>query len=438
MILRLQREKAAEKMELCQYRRMAEEKMHHAEESVEILEEVIQENEMEISSLMYELEICKQKLASHGIKTPADGQINISEEWSFTRKNALTDKKNFHGFLRKNTSLPSLFQLDQLCSEMHTKCDECGIVESHEHLWKQAEEINNTLKELMQAKNTEEAMSPLDVATTEVLKPPSIDFMTSDQESASCSWYSAASGGTSFESKSGGLRKKLDNRAVSCLPSQVRGSESAPESAGATSSCLEAESNGNTVHPASLHDIFEISDIHKDCKPNHPCNHVFEAPVHSDSIMLGMPNLMPQESMDCFPRGDDWLNKEFTNVNYGNKLAPPRKAPSLQHGSKLSTPSKVTSLGYNWTLSDPEAEEIGTSQMDFEQLKLCLKHFEKERTVMQEDTERCKEQLTLLRNIFKQLDTIEKLIKRSASKKHSPHDDSKVVSVMEAMLFFSI
>ncbi|GKB36900.1 zein-binding domain-containing protein [Tanacetum coccineum] len=55
MILRLQGEKAAVKMEAEHYKRLSEEKMYHAEESMELFEDLIQQKEMEIANLDYQL-----------------------------------------------------------------------------------------------------------------------------------------------------------------------------------------------------------------------------------------------------------------------------------------------------------------------------------------------------------------------------------------------
>ncbi|KAK9100131.1 hypothetical protein Scep_023561 [Stephania cephalantha] len=61
MILRLQGEKAAEKMEAVHYRRMAEEKIQHADESLMIFRELLCEKEMEIASLMSQVEGYRRK-----------------------------------------------------------------------------------------------------------------------------------------------------------------------------------------------------------------------------------------------------------------------------------------------------------------------------------------------------------------------------------------
>lgn len=67
MILRLQEEKAAEKLEACQYRRLAEEKLHHAQQFLIILEEAMEDKEIEISLLKHQIQVYKKKLLNNGI-----------------------------------------------------------------------------------------------------------------------------------------------------------------------------------------------------------------------------------------------------------------------------------------------------------------------------------------------------------------------------------
>lgn len=66
MILRLQGEKAAVKMESSHYKRMAEEKMGHAEATLEVFEELMYQKEMEIASLEFQVLAYKNKLLALG------------------------------------------------------------------------------------------------------------------------------------------------------------------------------------------------------------------------------------------------------------------------------------------------------------------------------------------------------------------------------------
>ncbi|CAH8386370.1 unnamed protein product [Eruca vesicaria subsp. sativa] len=66
MILRLQGEKATLEMETSHYKRMAEEKMCHAETSLTLFEDLIYRKEMEIASLEFQVQAYRCKLLSLG------------------------------------------------------------------------------------------------------------------------------------------------------------------------------------------------------------------------------------------------------------------------------------------------------------------------------------------------------------------------------------
>ena len=79
VILRLQGEKAAVKMESEQYKRLAEEKMCHAEESFAVIEDIITQKEMEMADLDYQLQTYKYQLMSYGLIEPEDDDVKIPE-----------------------------------------------------------------------------------------------------------------------------------------------------------------------------------------------------------------------------------------------------------------------------------------------------------------------------------------------------------------------
>ncbi|XP_047321548.1 myosin-binding protein 7-like [Impatiens glandulifera] len=103
MILRLQGEKAAVKMEAVQYKRLAEEKMCHTEESLANFEDLIYQKEMEIVSLEYQLQAYRYKLISMGCS-----DLGVSEtkfpEYLLQRNESVTSVENG---LRRN-SMPSI------------------------------------------------------------------------------------------------------------------------------------------------------------------------------------------------------------------------------------------------------------------------------------------------------------------------------------------
>lgn len=120
MIARLQEEKAAAKMEACQYKRIAEEKLRHADESLLILREIILQKEMEIAALRFLVQDYRHMVGA--------GSNNIDrmrmkhQQWfkgtrTFLRK----------GSLARNISLPET-QLEELSSELHIRDKFCGLL----------------------------------------------------------------------------------------------------------------------------------------------------------------------------------------------------------------------------------------------------------------------------------------------------------------------
>ncbi|KAK4383754.1 Myosin-binding protein 7 [Sesamum angolense] len=79
VILRLQGEKAAVQMEAEQYKRLAEEKICHAEESFAIIEDIIYQKEMEVAALDYQVQSYRYKLISMGCADPGVGELKYPE-----------------------------------------------------------------------------------------------------------------------------------------------------------------------------------------------------------------------------------------------------------------------------------------------------------------------------------------------------------------------
>ncbi|TKW09553.1 hypothetical protein SEVIR_6G110100v4 [Setaria viridis] len=105
MILRLQAEKAAERMEAEQFRRVAEERIQHDEDTLAFLKAVVFQQEMEISSLNRRL------LAVHATgDDPFSPASALDLPW--LRKLAKNGVAS-----RRNASLPAA-HLEELCSEL--------------------------------------------------------------------------------------------------------------------------------------------------------------------------------------------------------------------------------------------------------------------------------------------------------------------------------
>ncbi|CAO2823090.1 unnamed protein product [Amaranthus hypochondriacus] len=105
MILRLQGEKAAMGMEASQYKRIAEEKMCHAQETLEIFQELIYQKEMQIASLEFQVQAYKFKLISMGCDDLGACEMQYPENM-LSRKNRVSGETSSLGSLRRGSSLP--------------------------------------------------------------------------------------------------------------------------------------------------------------------------------------------------------------------------------------------------------------------------------------------------------------------------------------------
>lgn len=104
VILRLQGEKAAVKMEAEQYKRLAEEKMGYAEESFAMIEDMITEKEMEVAELDYQVQTYRYQLMNMGFDVPAADDISFPEHL-FQRHDSLAGETSLHHFKGKMAML---------------------------------------------------------------------------------------------------------------------------------------------------------------------------------------------------------------------------------------------------------------------------------------------------------------------------------------------
>jgi serine/threonine-protein phosphatase 2B regulatory subunit len=117
MIRKLQKEKDAERMEAWQYKRIAEEKINHTNRALDILKEVVELKQLEISYLRYQLQVCKQKLLDAGIDDCDVADETIDSDKSLFGRNNM---ENLCHKIKRNSSLPTL-QLNKQCTDMDIK-----------------------------------------------------------------------------------------------------------------------------------------------------------------------------------------------------------------------------------------------------------------------------------------------------------------------------
>ncbi|XP_072971208.1 uncharacterized protein [Typha angustifolia] len=401
MILRLQREKAAEKMEASQYKRLAEEKMHHDEETLAILEELMEQKELEISFLRFQLQEYKHKLSGINAKILDIGKERISNNVSSCGSDASTDKSNLHGLVRRNVSLPIL-RMDKLYCEMDNIDENSPVAQ---FVWRKLGEYNNRhmkkykereLIDLIEESSIEDGNSDGEnIKCSEfVQRNATLHPVSSGEALSACSWHSAMSNEISYGR---------------CMELKTKGTDSPSkyEDPGHVSNCVD-DLNRTKAHSTLTHDIFEV-----------PGN--LEESNQETKSMIAESDLTSLEAAEYIFTDDHWLNNAFMN---------------RYQWSKFSSSDEGVCT-HNNSIMDPTIE-CSTSQTDLEQIKRRLQQLETDKIMKVEDSRRGNEQVKLLKDIYNQLNVIESNMRTFNHQKYSQQDDARLVSVMEAVLSFSI
>lgn len=170
MILRLQEEKAAMKMEASQYQRMAEEKISHAEEYLASFEEMILQKEMEVASLEFQVQAYRYKLLSLGCPDLGPCEPRFADKFLLQKKDSVSNgESGVSSKVRRAKSLPPT-QFDELYNREDAAETETfevlkpdcypSIVEHPNHCsWEQIEMLDEQIKEISDSRGSSEDRS---------------------------------------------------------------------------------------------------------------------------------------------------------------------------------------------------------------------------------------------------------------------------------------
>lgn len=416
MILRLQEEKAAVVMEARQYQRLAEEKMHHTEESLAILGEAVSHKDIEISSLKYQIQAYKHRLLRTIVGNPDFEQMEIFDYPNFSRS-VLFGNRNIHGAIRRNVSMPAA-SLDQLCPELDVTDDggyllprQQSIVriekymarldedyeESHKQqlLAEEAQKLDMAMKERLQpSKRKEKVRSESIAATNGLRKVVSNDCSGVGEKCKSCSYYSAVNHRAFCGSPVSHLGTKLDDEGVSDMYFQVKDSENMLED-----NSPETSTSGNTTQFESCWFLCES------------CKQELQEPLLDARDVI--------ENSHPMPQGNISKTSVHTHII-----------------KKLSTLKEGASPNYPLSAVDPEVA-TDSSRTEAEHLKTWILQLENDIKLMrQEHSDVGKGQLKLLEEIHDQVSTIQLDTKNTRAKKCRSQDDTSLELLKEAMVSF--
>ncbi|XP_020575138.1 myosin-binding protein 2 isoform X2 [Phalaenopsis equestris] len=235
-IFRLQQQKALEKMESNQYKRMMEAKMLHAEESLTILKEAMLEKEVEIANLKFQVQSYRQSLLRLGISDTVVEQTKMLETPKLSQSNAFSKFSGFNERFRRNISMPS--------SWFHNLNLDMDFIEKNEPLiptipftWSETGENSKQLRELK---------GDLSLKLNDDSRVFSLPIAGDDESQPNTRTSSLSIGGNSINC--GYLDSKCSF--CSCLSAQRHRSEQ--------------DSTRTTTHFKNILDIYEIPNRNND------------------------------------------------------------------------------------------------------------------------------------------------------------------------------
>ncbi|KAK3031769.1 hypothetical protein RJ639_037066 [Escallonia herrerae] len=407
MILRLQGEKAAVKMEAEQYKRLAEEKMCYAEESLVLFEDLIYQKEMEVAALDYQVQAYRYKLLSMGCADPGLGEIKFPENL-LQRNETLIGDLNGQGIPRRNSAPPVAVKRSYL---------KRGTIERERSSSPEIEFIPKIVEEqkreeiYCQNLDSEKSTDPSaggDINSywaqisrlDEKVKYIAGDHYASLQSrSASPSSFSHVSSEMSYDpTKDAEQNEKFDQVEV---PRNVMGNDVTSDSSCST----------------GVHDVFEVPQGQKNLKG---CEQ--QTNDQGNLVLQGHERLLKPDSVKSLEKGEtDRVRKMLPSKNSENDLCRPSAGVAVN--CHLASVHPTTGV----------AEALPK----FQQLSSTLEIIEVGMQASRQEVSNTgkEEELKLLNEIREQLNTIQSEIRSWKVKKSPPKDDLPMLSLMEVVTF---
>ncbi|XP_022751642.1 uncharacterized protein LOC111300273 [Durio zibethinus] len=454
MILRLQGEKAAVKMEASQYKRLAEEKIGHAEESLAIFEDLMYQKEMEISSLEFQIQAYKYKLLSLGCDDLDDFEKQFPENPFAERNDTCLGEKAIKATVRRLSSLPATLPTDFYQKKNTNDAENCPTP-------------------------MQDLFSSVDAGNFDpVVRDQSLGSRRSSVHSSAGDFNSYSEQIRMLDEKVKEISdfkevgpKKISNVKVESV-SRNTSSLTDPSRANLPPKCHKIKSHEDSLErpiPSSafssspVHDIFEVSDIfevpetsekNKTCfngekskgksilerddrlkKPDLIVGETFEPPAEVDRIkMNNFPSAKP-EKKSCKVRdesnADCKLPAEYETerVKMNNLLNANHEKRLCKLRDQTNADCKSAFLHRHTSVTDCKSE--------LQQLNQRVEQLESGRNNRRHEiSEGREEALNLLKDLREQLNSIQSEMRSWRPKKSSPSDEVTLLPLTEAMLYF--
>lgn len=452
MILRLQGEKAAVKMEANQYRRMTDEKLHHIEETLAVLEELLYCKEMEVASLLFQIEAYKHKMLSIGLRDIDIGETEFLENMPSCRGDPHLDNVGVCVAVGKKVSPPVMgvergcsyltkqriqeddgheFKMDKGSPKQKNRVvNNESLSHKYDHnLFEDAVEVCNPYCErieqldkqilLSHSKSLEEEFNSEWVLANRELQSTISAYSASPLDvSMSCLRHQSVNSEKLNDSRR--RRRIVNELELECCSCLCSTSEAEDHALDFDTLGKETEMSGST----SVHDIYEVPQNHGsgqvcDCQKQESENLILEG-----EDKLGKPDIVPHDNVDlCLKDKLQWTKKALSFGHPENKLSIMANKVKIDDDRVAMDTKGITT----------------SSQVDVPQLNKRLQLLEDNITIMkQEASEKREEEIKLLKMMHEELKTMQSRLSSPKVEKRSPPDERLIVYAMEAMLSFSI
>ncbi|RDY02665.1 Myosin-binding protein 7, partial [Mucuna pruriens] len=418
MILRLQGEKAVVKMEANHYKRVAEEKIGHAEASLEAFEELMYQKEMQIASLEFQVQAYRHKLMSMGCEL---GEFELQEDLLLLNRSDQRNGENGgqSSTVRRIHSMPP----NQLMSSLR------AVTQRERSLSPDLDVIPKIMEE---SSDKEVAQPSLD------LTRKSVDF---------------ACGSGTLDSYWNQIKEL--NEQVRVISDCAEGEKSANLSSRRGRSCSILPQAGTKIacdqtdrllstnldegsQSESTRNRGVANDSH--CLLN--VHDVYEVPQTSErhEVSENGEKRLEKWNSDAENRltKPDFVSEGMVETHVKVKHGAEKKTGVFKVHGEIKTPCPKAMM----TIIGQKKEGMGVdcnSQTEFQKLNQRIERLERERvSARQEITTHegnGEEQLRLLNNIQSQLQLIQSEMRSLKTKKATPKDDVSLASLQERLFF---
>lgn len=455
MILRLQGEKSAVKMEANQYKRLAEEKICHAEEALAIFEDLIYQKEMEIASLEFQLQAYRYKLLSLGVSTELGTGENVYPENLLLQRgdHSTGEAGGVCGTIRRINSLPPIELKDFLNKK-------CSMERERER------ESDSLLKERPVIPKPESAMKKGDKKVDKEVTfqgfDPEKKAKNSSQGNLNSIWeqikklddrvkeISDCKDSSGGRGKSAMLKGPSRTCSLPPIPKVITSTSHDTEREEIIATMDQVNHNENvqereaivsTSCSTGVHDVFEVPqsyDSPKDFEGEQKELSTWTLGVESPKALEGE----KKEFSKLTPEIENRLGKhdlvcnEISEVHVQDET---ERVKKMFHGKidnrLLSRTSTVDS-----NARERVAAAVSENQARFQQLWRRIERLEGERSIIRNEISHAgEEELKLFRDIHEQLNLIRSEIHSWKPKKPPPQDDEPLHILQEVRFseFFS-